>query len=170
MKPKTQQVEKITTTVDGRSFVSYRVVQEIDGVKVASEAYDDEALVLKKLFKDQGELYEQIFGVSREDARRAGWHPNHCNFSVECSGWVKFLKDEGKIEKQVQVETISVEDFVRNIVQFYVLYGKEADMVIENSDVGSMTFENKEEAETTDAYLGIGYSPCKGTELRISHL
>jgi len=117
MGSKAQQVEKIITTIDGQSFVSYRVVQEIDGVKVASEAYDDEVLVLKKLFKDQGELYEQIFGVSREDARRAGWHPDDSDFSMMCPGWIKFLKDKGKVEKQVQVETISVEEFVHSVIR-----------------------------------------------------
>jgi hypothetical protein len=120
MKLKTQRVEKITTTVNGRTFVSYRIIREEEIARLGIASYKDMvALVLRRLFKDQGELYEQIFGVSREDADLAGWHPDDSDFCDACDGWVKFLEAGGKIEKQVQTETMSVEEFVRSNVKVF---------------------------------------------------
>jgi len=117
MEPKTRQVEKITTTVNGRTSVSYRVVAEITDHRMGLQFFV--ADVLRLLFKDQGELYERIFGVSREDAALAGWRPDDRHFCDVSDGWVKFLEAGGKIEKQVQTETMSVEEFARGNVELF---------------------------------------------------
>jgi len=109
MKEQIKEITKVTTTVNGHSSVAYQV---------GPKTFDDKVLVLREIFRDQGELYEKIFGVSREDARLAGWHPDDGDFYTSCNGWVEFLKAKGKIDKQVQVETISIEDFVHSILNF----------------------------------------------------
>jgi hypothetical protein len=91
-----------------------RIYYQIDD----RERVESLSWVLKTLFTDQGELYEKVYGVDRETAAIAGWHPYHNDFSEECEGWEKFLKDKGKVEKEVIEEEYTVEEFVRHVLNF----------------------------------------------------
>jgi len=105
-----EKIRKITLKINGIAYVFY----EYGGEKF----YHDERKVLRKVFKDQGELYEKVFNIDRETARIAGWHPDDRDFSVWCAGWEEFLKNQGKIHKEEIVEEFSVEEFVRNYTGF----------------------------------------------------
>ena len=104
-----EKIKKVTVRVNGNEEVFY----EVKGEKIKTEWK-----VLRKIFKDQGELYEQIYKIDRETAKLAGWHPEDSNFNTECEGWQKFIKDQGKICKEEIIEQFSVEEFIRNYVGF----------------------------------------------------
>ena len=66
-------------------------------------------------YKNHGNLYKKVFGVSFDDATLAGWHPDDCTFSKYCKGWVQFTRDKGKIKictttKVVPVSSILFEE------------------------------------------------------------
>jgi len=82
------------------------------------ERFKNEREVLKKIFKDQGELYEKIYHVDRETARLAGWHPDEKEFSVWCAGWEQFLSEKGKINKEIIEEEFTIEEFTKSYVGF----------------------------------------------------
>lgn len=86
--------------------------------------FDDEetlAKVLAKRFKTQGDLYEEIFNIKKEDAELAGWSPKDDKFQSDPSdgeyphladtfsvGWWRFLKAGGQIQKVITVEEIGI--------------------------------------------------------------
>ena len=104
-----EKIKKVTVRVNGNEEIYY----EIKG-----ERFRREWEVLRKVFKNQGELYEQIYSVNRKTAEIAGWHPQDQTFNTDCQGWQKFLEDQGKVHKEVVEEELSVEQFVRDYVGF----------------------------------------------------
>ena len=93
-----------TMVVNGRSKVSYLY---------EGNEYSDVRQILSHLYKDLGDFYEKQFGVSREDAFLAGWNPNKDFFSDDY-GWYNFLKDKGKIIKNIITEEVELN---------YILFG-----------------------------------------------
>lgn len=69
---------------------------------------------LRKLYETQGDMYYEEFGVCKEDAGKAGWHPADMNFSDTCEGWKKFLSEGGKITKAAVIDTIGVYDLIQD--------------------------------------------------------
>jgi len=68
---------------------------------------------MRKQFGTQGQLYSEVFGVSAEDAREAGWYPAGKSFTgFGCAGWRKFFADRGKIHKVETTRSISVEEAI----------------------------------------------------------
>jgi hypothetical protein len=106
-----KRVKKVTVKVKDSEMVYY----QLNG---NAERLSNPVQVLQKVFKDHGELYEKIFGVDREAAFLAGWHPGDCDFSDNCEGWRTFLKDKGKVKKEVIQEEFTMEEFVHNYVGF----------------------------------------------------
>jgi len=104
-----EKIKKVTIKVNGNVKVFY----ELNG-----ERFESASKVLEKIFKDQGELYQRVYGVDRETAALAGWGPNMNYFDTTSYGWTKFLSDRGKIHKEVVEEELSVEQFVRDYVGF----------------------------------------------------
>jgi len=104
-----EKIKKITIRVNENKKTYY----EYNG-----EKFESAQRLLEKIFKDQGELYEKIYHVSREDAELAGWGPRMDYFDTTSYGWVKFLHDKGKIHKEIIEEELSVEEFVRDYVGF----------------------------------------------------
>jgi hypothetical protein len=82
------------------------------------ERFSSPAEVLKRVFRNHGELYEKLYQVDRETAFLAGWHPSDYDFNDNCEGWRTFLKDGGKVKKEVTEEEFTLEEFVRNYVGF----------------------------------------------------
>ncbi len=69
---------------------------------------------LKNEFGNHGEFYSAVFGVSKDDAYKAGWHPNDVEFATCCEGWAKFIKDKGIIKKTEEITTIDTDDLLFN--------------------------------------------------------
>ena len=63
---------------------------------------------LKARYKNQGDLYKKVFGVSFDDATLAGWEPAEWMFSKYCRGWMRFLKDKGMIKKCTTTKIVPV--------------------------------------------------------------
>lgn len=76
--------------------------------------------VLSAMYTDQGELYEE-YGVSRDDARLAGWDPYRTSnrFSVAESGYRKFLMAGGVIKKTEKQETADIKDLIQDQMNDY---------------------------------------------------
>ena len=104
-----EKIKKITIRVNGNEKTYY----EYNG-----ERFRREWEVLKKIYKDQGELYEEIYGIDRETAEMAGWHPNDADFNTNCGGWQKFLEEKGKIDKQIIEQEFDLIKFIRDYVGF----------------------------------------------------
>ena len=79
-------------TVNGKSVTIY------DSQERETSIFTTVKSLMKCEYKDQGELYEKLYGVSREDAVVAGWCPYANMFEPANSGWRKFLQDEGVVE------------------------------------------------------------------------
>ena len=93
-----------TTVVNGKNRVAFLYEGNV---------YSDVRQILSHLYKDLGDFYEKEFGVSREDAFLAGWNPNKDFFSDDY-GWYNFLKDKGKIIKNIITEEVELN---------YILFG-----------------------------------------------
>jgi len=106
---KIKEIKKITLRVNQNKKVFY----ELNG-----ERFDTPQEVLKKVFRDHGELYEKVFGIDRETASIAGWVPEGQFFDRTSYGWSQFLKDRGRICKEVIEEEFTVEEFVHDYVGF----------------------------------------------------
>ncbi len=79
-----------------------------NGFKYLSEALAD-------MFEDHGEFYKEMYGVERADADAAGWHPDHRDFSRECSGFKQALADNFRITKTIVREEYSVEEIIEKL-------------------------------------------------------
>lgn len=75
-------------------------------------SYLDEAL--KEVYVNQGNLYFLLYGVSEEDAKLANWHPDDDIFNHNSTGWQRFLKAGGKIEKESTSEFIDAKKEISN--------------------------------------------------------
>jgi len=104
-----EKVRKVTLKINQNIKVFY----EYNG-----EKFDTEVEVLRRIFKDQGELYEKVYNVDRRTAQLVKWHPEDKDFDTDCEGWQNFLRDEGQIHKEEIVEEFSIEEFVHNYVGF----------------------------------------------------
>jgi len=104
-----EKVKKIIVRVNGNE----KVIYEWNG-----EKYEAVWKVLKRIYCDQGELYEKVYNVDRETAQLAGWHPEDETFNPDCAGWRKFLEEKGKIDKQIIEQELDLVEFVRNYVGF----------------------------------------------------
>ena len=104
-----ERIKKITLRVNQNEKVFY----EYNG-----EKFDTETEVLRRIFKDQGELYEKVYNVDRETAKLVEWHPEDKDFDTDSEGWQNFLRDEGRIHKEEIVEEFSIEEFVHNYTGF----------------------------------------------------
>jgi len=89
--------------INGREHVEY----EANG-----KTYKDLYELLLYEFKNHGDFYEKVFGVSRKDAELAGWLPSWVAFRPENPGFKKFIEDRGRIQKEVFEETISLREAV----------------------------------------------------------
>jgi len=69
---------------------------------------------LQEVYVDQGGLYLRVFGVDPTDASKSQWHPEDTVFNHNCSGWTRFLKTGGIIEKQVIKIRVDVKQHIRN--------------------------------------------------------
>ncbi|MDY6966983.1 MAG: hypothetical protein SVM80_13680 [Halobacteriota archaeon] len=99
--------------------------KEINGQVEKRYTYDGDLYgtlkeVLAAMYTDQGELYEE-YGVSREDAKLAGWDPYKTSnrFSAAESGYRKFLKDGGVITKIEKQETADIKDLIQDQMNDY---------------------------------------------------
>ena len=99
-------VIKKLITVNGNKRIEY--VYE-------GEPYANVLDVLRRIYKNQGELYENLFGVDRMDAHIADWHPGDDSFNTTCTGWVNFLKARGKIIKEEQRIHLSIEKIMQDM-------------------------------------------------------
>jgi hypothetical protein len=106
-----EKIKKVTVRVNNSEMIYFK----LNG---SEEKLSSPADVLKVLFKNHGELYEKMFGVDRETAFLAGWHPSDRDFNEACEGWRKFKEAKGKINKEVIEEEFTLEEFVRNYVGF----------------------------------------------------
>jgi hypothetical protein len=97
------QVIKRTIKINGAEYVQY-----IYNGKTYQKLSD----LLFENFQNHGEFYKKIFGVDEEDAKLAGWSPSICSFSRANIGFEKFIKDKGKIKKEIIEETISLKEAV----------------------------------------------------------
>jgi len=104
-----EKIKKVTVRINNNEKIYY----EWNG-----EKFNTPNEVLKQIFKNQGELYERIYHVEREIAKDAGWHPDDRDFSNLCGGWEKFLRDRGKICKEVIEEEFTIEEFTKSYVGF----------------------------------------------------
>jgi hypothetical protein len=85
----------IKVSKDGKKFVNE------DGTQ-----FDSLQDLLEGTFKDQGEFYEKVFGVSYQEASDANWHPYDDDFSASiCAGFDRFVKDKGVITKEKDLKT-----------------------------------------------------------------
>lgn len=66
------------------------------------------------LFNNQAEFYA-LFGVSKEDAELAGWHPEHNMFQTDCEGFNKFLVDNMQIDKSMEIISLTKEDIIARL-------------------------------------------------------
>ena len=105
-----EKVKKITLKINQKVYVFY----EYGGERF----FYDARKVLRKIFKDQGELYEKIFNIDRETAKLAGWHPESRSFDSDCGGWQYFVKNKGRIHKEEVIEEFDINEFVHNYVGF----------------------------------------------------
>ena len=97
-------IKVVTTIVNKRKHVKFF---DENGNEVHSVSG-----LLREKFSDQGELYSELFEVSRDIAELAGWHPNDDAFGAGCGGWMKFLKDKGKVELETREEVLSYKELV----------------------------------------------------------
>lgn len=95
MKNKNSKViTMVTKNVNGNSVTRY------NGKKSLYEA-------VSEIYPTHGALYENEFGVSREDAYDAGWHPEDGEY-MSCNGFRKFIRDKGIINKEETTQVLSV--------------------------------------------------------------
>lgn len=102
------KMKKVSFEVNGNRYTVY---QSIEG----GEQYRDLTKFLRSQFREnQGDFYQRVLGVSRDDAFMAGWNPNAPwdSFSLREQGWRQFVLDAGKIHKTVNEETVDVIDEV----------------------------------------------------------
>jgi hypothetical protein len=105
------KIKRIIVRVNGNEMVYYKVDD-------SNEKLSSPAEVLKKLYKNHGELYEKIFNIDQETALLAGWHPSDFDFNDNCEGWRKFLEAKGKVHKEVIEEEFTIDEFVHSYVGF----------------------------------------------------
>jgi hypothetical protein len=67
---------------------------------------------LKSEFLNHGNFYEKAFGVNKENAGLAGWHPEDSDFDTTCGGWEQFLKDKGEIQKTEKTEFVELSNLL----------------------------------------------------------
>lgn len=87
-------VVKVVKSINGITVVRY------NGKKNLYEA-------VSEIYPTHGALYENEFGVSREDAHDAGWHPEDGEY-MSCDGFRKFIRDKGIINKEETTQVLSV--------------------------------------------------------------
>ena len=103
--------------VKGEKEIEKRIVvkkKKVGGKDVITyNNFSEKSSCLKKLFDTQGQLYNEVLGVSLADADLAGWHPEDRDFDPHyCNGWKTFLDSKGKITKEREPEILSVLDFI----------------------------------------------------------
>lgn len=92
----------------------------IDVNGVVETLYNEEKeldKVLRNMFETQGNLYEEIFWVSKEDAYAANWHPGDMDFSCSCQGWRNFLVDKGRIQRVVITSAVPVKEIIEELME-----------------------------------------------------
>lgn len=89
-----------TTSLCGRI---QNIMFSMDG----SNWHDTMGEAFQYYFSDQGDLYEQVFGVDRDTANDADWHPEDGEFDASCDGWSTFLSDKG-VAKKEEIEEVDV--------------------------------------------------------------
>jgi len=99
---KMMEVKRVKVVVNGKEYVEYLY---------NNKKYSNLADLLRENFANRGEFYEKVFGINREDAELAGWGPHCKDFSGY--GFSQFVKDRGKIQKQIFEETISLRQAIQ---------------------------------------------------------
>jgi predicted enzyme related to lactoylglutathione lyase len=98
------EVKRVKINVNGKNYVKYIY---------NGKEYNNLIILIRENFNTQGEFYEKVFGISKEDAELAGWMPCVREFNVRGS-FGEFIKDKGKIEKKVVEEMISLKQAVED--------------------------------------------------------
>lgn len=107
------RIYKRTRIINGEKYVDY----SCNGKDW--HGYDCEAI--RDIYKRQGDLYEELFGVDFHQSQAMGWYPEFNNFNTYCGGWKKFLKDKGiyKVEKTEIIEAIPLVEFIKEKMDNY---------------------------------------------------
>lgn len=76
-------------------------IRTVNGVKHYTfihngKEYESLHDLLKEVYGKHGYLYEDV-GISWKDAELAGYHPEHDDFSMECDGFSRFIKNGGTV-------------------------------------------------------------------------
>ena len=77
-----------------------------------NKVYKNLSDLLVHEFNTHGEFYKKIFNVSEQDAAYAGWLPSWSVFLPTNAGFAEFIKNKGRIQKEVYEETISLKQAV----------------------------------------------------------
>lgn len=88
---------KKTTTVNGIAQTSF---------PFNGKDFKEEVDRLQAEFKNNQGIYSAL-GISEEDAKAAGWHPDDNDFHG-CDGFKKALKENFKITKTVEIEPVKI--------------------------------------------------------------
>ena len=106
-------------TVNGKSVTIY------DRQGCETSVFKTVESIMKCEYKDQGELYEKIYGVCREDAVLAGWGPYADLFEPSNNGWRQFLKDEGVVEvvctETEKTDILIIEEYLAGLTLAYMM-------------------------------------------------
>ena len=106
-------------TVNGKSVTIY------DSQECETSIFTTVKSLMKCEYKDQGELYEKLYNVSREDAIVAGWCPYADIFEPSNNGWRQFLKDEGVVEvvctESEKTDTLIIEEYLAEQTLAYIM-------------------------------------------------
>ena len=106
-------------TVNGKSVTIY------DSQECETSIFTTVKSLMKCEYKDQGELYEKLYGVSREDSVVAGWCPYATIFEASNNGWRQFLIDEGVVEvvctETEKTDTLIIEEYLAELTLSYAM-------------------------------------------------
>jgi len=104
--------KKSTKTVNDNTTTEYRY---------RGRLYASVTSLLASIYPDQGAFYETAYGVSRDDARLAGWEPYTAfgRFNLKNNGFIQFLKDQGSVTTAFKTTEVAIGDLLNNIMDEY---------------------------------------------------